>query len=73
MHGKFQLNRSIRSPSSFLRWGGGLREDVNNLLSIDHFDDSMDKNEKFHRTIERVQKAIEQENRSKSMTCKLFY
>lgn len=33
----------------------------------------MDKNEKFHTTIETVQKAIEQENRSKSMTCKLFY
>ncbi|CAF3553593.1 unnamed protein product [Rotaria sordida] len=46
-----------------------LSKDIKNLLLINHFHDSMENNQKLQMAIETVQKAIEQENRSKSIIC----
>ncbi|CAF2382360.1 unnamed protein product [Rotaria sp. Silwood2] len=43
-----------------------LSKDINHLLLINHFHDSMENNQKLEMAIQTVQKAIEQENRSKS-------
>ncbi|CAF0878930.1 unnamed protein product [Rotaria sp. Silwood1] len=43
-----------------------LSEDINNVLLINHFHDSMENNQKLQIAIQTVQKAIEQEYRSKS-------
>jgi len=50
-----------------------LKENINNLLSINHFHDSIENNQKFQMTIQLIQKAIEQENQSNLILSKLFY
>ncbi len=50
-----------------------LKQEINHLLLIKHFHDSIDNNQKFQMAIQVVQHAIEQENQSKSIIRKLFY
>jgi hypothetical protein len=50
-----------------------LKDNINNLLSINHFQDSIENNQKFQMTIQLIQKAIEQENQSNLIMSKSFY
>ncbi|CAF1022456.1 unnamed protein product [Adineta steineri] len=69
MFNEEQIQREIESLNIKLENYQKLKENVNNLLSTDCSDQSIDQNEKLQKAIEKVQDAIAQENRSKSMPC----
>jgi hypothetical protein len=50
-----------------------LKENINSLLLINHFNDSIENNQKFQMAIQTVQKAVQQENQSKSLIRMPFY
>jgi len=50
-----------------------LKENINSLLLINHFNDSIENNQKFQMAIQTVQKAIQRENQSKSLIRMSFY
>lgn len=49
-----------------------LKQEIKNLLLINHFHDSMENDQKFQTAIQTVQKAIEHENQSKLIIRKRF-
>jgi len=49
-----------------------LKQEIKNLLLINHFHDSMENDQKFQIAIQTVQKAIEHENQSKFIIRKRF-
>ncbi len=49
-----------------------LKQEIKNLLLINHFHDSMENDQKFQTAIQTVQKAIEHENQSKLIIRKKF-
>ncbi len=49
-----------------------LKQEIKNLLLINHFHDSMENDQKFQTAIQTIQKAIEHENQSKLIIRKRF-
>src|SRR5690349_7441343 len=50
-----------------------LKQDINQLLLINHYQDSIENNQKFQIAIQTVQKAIEHEKQSKLIILMSFY